>query len=687
MTPEEKDKILAANKARLDKLAKEAYDKLVRRIRDGEDPRDAIDAVMQTFPKKYATELSESFSAILGTSVGSSQVLAMEVSGLKLSQRLYNESRTVSASVVRLVNNHIKGFQDARSLALKIYEGYNFNLKESLSPRAQTLPRYLRRLISTPLLRNDINIAMTRIQASKLKTPALKASYLELIDKIQADSGLKALEKKLDVAFHEKMRYFSNRIAQTELHRAWSNQNTQELLADDDVEFIEIRLSATHKITDICDLFAKQNKYGLGPGIYPKKLAPQSPFHPFCRCRAVGRLDLPLGTKYKEIKGADRAFLRSQDGRDAARIMGSRAKLKSVLDGKDSLDVYNKHIDPFYRVKLTGGKPEKPLPVQKEVKPKAPPPEEKAYWNEETDAGLWHQASFNESPLFIKRAIRQVGDPKHGVKQTPGETRAFYSSHQGFIEMGTRTNVADIGTRGVWRHEYGHHADNVLGRLKGHSTYFSSTAAFKEAVKADANDLIKYSRINMTTNKRIQDYQLLQDKSKSTFLGLGNFEKRDAWLEKRYAAAGLNYSAFKETMKRSAAFPDMFDGIGLQDRYRRIIDAFDQQDFQALADAMFGGRQDSAAAIETSRTFKKGVLGNLSDLIGSATKNKVSGYKLSGYGHSDAYYKREGMLSYTEVFANLFDYYGSNNQEMIKIIERFLPNTSTIFKGSLSDGQ
>ena len=362
MTPEEKDKILAANKARLDKLAKEAYDKLVKRIRDGEAPRDAIDAVIKTFPKKYASELSESFTAILGTAVGSAEVLAMEVSGLKLSQRLYNESRTVSASVVRLVNDHLKGFQDARSLALKIYEGYDFNPKESLSPRAQTLPRYLRRLISTPLLRNDINVAMTRIQASKLKTPALKASYLELIDKIQADSGMKALEKKLAVAFHEKMRYFSNRIAQTELHRAWSNQNTQELLADEDVEFVEWRLSGSHSHKCICELFAKQNKYGLGQGVYPKKLAPQPGAHPFCRCMLRGRLDIPLGTKYKEIKGADRAFLRSQDGGDAARIMGSRAKLKSVLDGKDSLDVYNKHIDKFYRVKLAGDKPVNPLP-------------------------------------------------------------------------------------------------------------------------------------------------------------------------------------------------------------------------------------------------------------------------------------------------------------------------------------
>lgn len=686
MTPEEKDKLLAANKARVNKLAKEAYEKLVKRIRNGEAPRDAIDAVMQTFPKKYAKELSASFTAILNQAISSNEVLAMEVSGLKLSQRLYNESRAVSASVVRLVNDHLKGFQDVRALALKIYEGYDFNPKETLSPRAQTLPRYLRRLISTSLLRNDINLAMTRIQAGQLKTPALKASYLELIDKIQAGSGMKALEKKLAVAFHEKMRYFSNRIAQTELHRAWSNQNTQELLADEDVEFVEWRLSGSHSSKCICELFAKQNKYGLGPGVYPKKLAPQPGAHPFCRCMLRPRLDIPLGTKYKEIKGADRAFLNSQDGRDAARIMGSRAKLKSVLDGKDSLEVYNKHIDKFYRVKLAGQEKAAPLKIKKDSakKPPAQKNDAEAYWNEATDAGAWHAKSFMAAPLFIKRVIQQVGDPSE-VRQTKTQKGA-YASSSGYIEMG-RFDKNMVEGQGVWRHEYGHHVDRAKGKTSG-SIFLSSSSEFKYAIDEDAKSIkadALHNMNNLKYQKKKESVTAYYEKSRSDFVDQGSFDEREQWLAARYKAAGFDYAAIKETMKKSAAFPDMLEGISVQDRYREIIDAIDKKDFQKLMDAMTGGGRGAIAKMrEGLPTFKKGVLGNLSDLVGSATRNNVAGMR-SGFGHVDSYYKKGSHFAYTEVFANLFDYYGSNNQALIKIIEHFMPRTTALFKRSLQD--
>lgn len=96
---------------------------------------------------------------------------------------------------------------------------------------------------------------------------------------------------------------------------------------------MEIRLSGTHPAPDICDLHAKQDKYGLGPGLYPKGQAPRPPFHPFCRCLLRPRIDL-VGAKIgRERKGAGAAYLRSLSPGEAARVAGSKAKQDAILDG------------------------------------------------------------------------------------------------------------------------------------------------------------------------------------------------------------------------------------------------------------------------------------------------------------------------------------------------------------------
>lgn len=126
-----------------------------------------------------------------------------------------------------------------------------------------------------------------------------------------------------------------------------------ELLADETIEVVEVRLSPAHPVVDICDLFARQDKYGLGPGLYPKLAAPKPIFHPFCRCRLVSRPDMSAKGA-RERGGADRTFLRSLPVNEAARVMGSRDKLQKVLDGGNSIDLVNAGVPPAYRVRSLG---------------------------------------------------------------------------------------------------------------------------------------------------------------------------------------------------------------------------------------------------------------------------------------------------------------------------------------------
>lgn len=357
MTPTQERALLDATAAGLDDDLRAAYRRLIELIGEGMAPRDAVAAVMETFEGEYAQLLADGFGAILERSVGSESVLALQVGDVSLSANLYDASSETAAVVQGIVERHAKGWQDARALTLQIYEGYGFNASEPLkwSRRNPKLPRYMREALMTDMgLSSDLKRHFTRLQAEKLRTPALRASYLEAIDALEEGRGEKVLARKLEVAFQERMRYHANRIAQTELHRAYADRQAVELMDDADVEFVQWRMSATHPRTDICDYFAKVDRFGLGPGVFPKALAPKAPAHPFCRCVLAPCLDIPLGTPYVDNPEAGRAWLQQQPISVGAEVVGSRAKRLMALSGADPVAVYNERTDPRYRILTVG---------------------------------------------------------------------------------------------------------------------------------------------------------------------------------------------------------------------------------------------------------------------------------------------------------------------------------------------
>lgn len=357
MTPEQEQSLLDAVALGIIAELDTAYAELLRLLRAGSDPVDAVTTVLESFHGQYAETLSSAFSGILGRSVGVASVLDMEISGVALSSNLYQQSRDTGRIVAGVVNRHLKGWQDARRLALDLYEGYGFKDQEVLriTPRNRRLPKYLRQeLLTDPGIAGELSRHFANIQATKLKTPALKAAYLEYLDGIQAGKGWEFLQKRIRTAFHERSRYFANRIAQTELHRAYTDVNAQDIMQDQDVVWVQLRMSRTHPRTDICDLLSKQDRYGLGPGVYPKAECPKPPFHPHCRCVVSQRFDIPATAKSRLHPASERAYLRSLDDAEAARVMGSAAKRDAVLNGAGAADVWNGNTDPMYRVGTLG---------------------------------------------------------------------------------------------------------------------------------------------------------------------------------------------------------------------------------------------------------------------------------------------------------------------------------------------
>lgn len=248
--------------------AEAAFIRLLDLIRAGATPQAALALVLADFRGGVMEGFRQALEAILQERISLQTAADWRVGRLRLSDRLYADSRAVAATVRAIIDSHLQGPQSARDLAKALYEGYDF--KQDPLRVIKPLPAYLQR-------------EFDRFAAAKLKTPALRAAYLQAIEHAERGAGQKALEKALKVAFYERNRYLAHRIAQTELHRAYTDKQARELMRQDRVIYVRYRLSgrAGH-VPDICDVHARADRYGLGPGIYPKADAPKPPLHPHC---------------------------------------------------------------------------------------------------------------------------------------------------------------------------------------------------------------------------------------------------------------------------------------------------------------------------------------------------------------------------------------------------------------------
>lgn len=382
MTDEEEFAQIHYTAEEIDRITQEAYREILDNLDSGMEPRKAVAQVMEKINAKWNADfmgvMQKALEKVLQRSIGPDEIKAYPIGGLKLSQRLYHNSKEVSAVVNNIIKQNLQGWHSARELALQIYEGYDFKkpLEEPLNVKAP-LPKYLRaafgddaafqqlweQAISRKTLKalaEDVEIgpALARIyaraKAQGLKTPYLKAAYLQALDDLEAGKGMARLAKQLKIAFFERNRYFANRIAQTEIHRAQSTERAVEIMGETDMHWVQIKLSSKHPKTDICNLHAQLNAYGLGPGIYPKAKAPLPPYHPHCICLVRPRIDLEPDARAKFKPDAERVFLEKLPHNEARQIAGSEEKLQRVKDGESLEAILNENKSPLYHLKRLG---------------------------------------------------------------------------------------------------------------------------------------------------------------------------------------------------------------------------------------------------------------------------------------------------------------------------------------------
>ena len=328
------------------------------------------------FTGLIADELKRSLGMAAGSAFGASVsvdtaktigeklfLLPWAADKLTLSSRLHGNENAMRQSIVQAIDDQIKAGTNWVQMSRKLYDGYGF--PETIL-RAD-LPQYIKSLIEAarkanpndPATMKEVkrlariaNRNIGKLAQNDAPNRALKAAYKQLLG-IAEKGNSKALGKAVEVAVNEKSRYYAERIARTEISRAWSEGFWVKQYNDSDVVGVRWRLSSRHPQVDICDFHANANLYAMGPGIYPKGANPPHPAHPHCTCRLTqvydGEVDQPDPSR---MNAGGNEYLRSLDDEEQQGLLGAKG-VKAWKEGYGwggHLRNWQGHMDPKPRL-------------------------------------------------------------------------------------------------------------------------------------------------------------------------------------------------------------------------------------------------------------------------------------------------------------------------------------------------
>jgi len=278
--------------------------------------------------KKYNKEVEEKIA--LGLLAIDKE---LNLADIKLSKLLYNNANKIAYKINAVLNEAKRFNRTYKEASRRIYDGYNSGIE--LLDAKKVLPKYFYEAIDKKKLAKEIE---------KLQSKNLKAGYKELEKYLKSGSD-KALQNLLYVAYNEKLRYYADRIAKTELHRATTNKRAREYLEDSHVEYVRFEMSSSHPKVDICDYYANID-YGYGAGIIKKEDMVTLPLHPNCHCVYApyyGKV------KKKAVKDPVKKVMDKFNSYDKRQILGSYANVDRYYAGTNPLKIFNE-VRPDYPI-------------------------------------------------------------------------------------------------------------------------------------------------------------------------------------------------------------------------------------------------------------------------------------------------------------------------------------------------
>lgn len=277
---------------------------------------------------------------------------------MNLSTRLHGTEAKMRQAIVDTLSAGMRQGKTVKDMAMDLYDGYNSG-KQVIN--SAELPNYLQKLKSAArsaangdrAMTSELNKAIDKASSNieKLSSKELKSAYKQVLDAAK-DLNVKVMEKVAWVAVQEKSRYYADRIATTEMARAWSEGFFAKNANDPRVIGYRWRLSSNHPRFDICDFHAKANLYGMGPGCYPKNKVPPHPAHPYCHCHleVIFKGEVEIGEFNAD---AGKEWLQKQSEYDRQQVLGIEGNktFKNSGNWQEYLRNWNGHSDPSTRFK------------------------------------------------------------------------------------------------------------------------------------------------------------------------------------------------------------------------------------------------------------------------------------------------------------------------------------------------
>jgi len=122
------------------------------------------------------------------------------------------------------------------------------------------------------------------------------------------------------------------RVFRTEINRAYINAYQQSLRGVEGVVGTRFLLSRNHPERDICDMHARVNLYGLGPGVYPLGKSPL-PAHPNTLSYEVAVFEEEVSSVHRANRQTRSEWLASQPPSVQAKVLNSVGKMRAFNAG------------------------------------------------------------------------------------------------------------------------------------------------------------------------------------------------------------------------------------------------------------------------------------------------------------------------------------------------------------------
>jgi hypothetical protein len=235
-------------------------------------------------------------------------------------------------SASEIIRDSMKKNETIQSTAFRLKR--SVEMKKDVAKQIDSLVIDSRRFASGAMsekeyikFKRDIVNARNYAQKLAARTGAdtdLRSAYLELIRKIETGSA-RAVESALKSTVITKMKYNAQRLANTEMARAYGQAKTNDFLTDDLVIGYRRKLSSSHSVRDICDPIS-----GI---FFPKNSGPPYPIHPFdmCKLEPVYRSDAKItdSSAYSDIKQKVDGYAKEE----RIKIMGHNGEKQYKKDG------------------------------------------------------------------------------------------------------------------------------------------------------------------------------------------------------------------------------------------------------------------------------------------------------------------------------------------------------------------